>query len=178
MSYCWVLLSCHCFNAKHFHHQYWLLSLRISAACNCKHNKESAIDSCILIFLMRQFCILCGQSADAVFDVCRHVLNLVSTLWILEARRVLHLPWGCWHCNVQRLFELSSQSSLPVLKLPGRTEEKGYIKHKNRQTILRSARSNSTHFCEIIALSSDHNSFVRSQDWKPQITMYSMWKST
>lgn len=49
----------------------------------------------------------------------------------------LHLPRCCWHSNVQRLPDLSSQSSLSVLRLlwRSRAKEGSYLKYKNRQTV-------------------------------------------
>lgn len=77
-------------------------------------------------------------------NVCVHLnigLYLASTVWMVDMLRVLHLPRCCWHCNIQRFPDLSSQSSVSVLRLLVRSRKRrellkvqkqadSYIHHK------------------------------------------------
>lgn len=121
----------------------------------CKHDKESTIDFCNLIFVhlrhlaaswrgcrwlefthsINWYIYLFRGGVLRGSCVWEHVCSISTCIqWGLckcQHWNASHLPCCCWHCNVHRLSDHSSKSSLTVLKLPRKAEERSYSEFKD-----------------------------------------------
>lgn len=136
--------------ARHVH-QDWLPSVKMYAACNANMTKIW-----LLIFAfwfsswgIKVRALMCSICTCKYLFVCQRERRLqkkdvyLSKYWPVRYSRhnvngkcaqesCTCLSRCCWHCNVQRLPDLSSQSSLTELELPEEAEEGSYLKNKNR----------------------------------------------